>query len=121
MQAVHMVGLPEAGLILAQVATFLAAAPKSNAAYRALKEASRRVKEDGAQTIPLHLRNPATRLMADMDYGKGYVYPHDEPEHFASVDYFPTGMKKEVFYLPTDQGHELFIRQRLEKLWPDRY
>jgi putative ATPase len=121
MQAVHMVGMPEAGLILAQVTTYLASAPKSNAAYQALKGATRRFEEDGTQSVPLHLRNPATGLMAAMDYGKGYVYPHNEPDHFADVNYFPEGMPKEVFYRPSDQGHEIFIRRRLEKLWEDRY
>ncbi len=120
-QAVHQVGLPESGLILAQVTTYLAAAPKSNAVYRALKGATRRVQEKGAQTVPLHLRNPATGLMASFDYGKDYAYPHDEPEHFIKKDYFPEGMAAEAFYRPTDQGHEKFIRQRLEKLWSERY
>ncbi|MFB0516101.1 MAG: replication-associated recombination protein A, partial [Candidatus Neomarinimicrobiota bacterium] len=121
MQAVHMVGLPEGGLVLAQVTTYLASAPKSNASYLALSGATRRVKEDGAQTVPLHLRNPATGLMAAMDYGKDYVYPHSEPGHFTKADYFPETMAPEVFYRPTNQGHEKFIRQRLEKLWSDRY
>ena len=120
-QAVHMVGLPESGLILAQVTTYLAAAPKSNASYMALKGATSRVKDEGAQTVPLHLRNPATGLMAAMDYGKDYAYPHDEPGHFIEADYFPEGMAAEAFYRPTDQGHEKFIRQRLEKLWSERY
>ena len=121
MQAAHMVGLPEAGLILAQVTTYLAAAPKSNAAYAALLAASNRVKEHGPQTVPLHLRNAATGLMAALDYGKDYAYPHDQPGHFTRADYFPDGMAPEPFYRPTGQGHEKFIRQRLEKLWGDRY
>ena len=121
MQAVHMVGLPEGGLVLAQVTTYLAAAPKSNAAYKAIRAAARRVQADGAQTVPLHLRNPATGLMAALDYGQGYAYPHDEPGHFLKADYFPEGMSAEVFYRPTDEGHEKFIRRRLEKLWSDRY
>ncbi|UCH10919.1 MAG: replication-associated recombination protein A [Fidelibacterota bacterium] len=121
MQAVHMVGMPEGGLILAQVTTYLAAAPKSNASYQALSGATRRVQEDGAQSVPLHLRNPATGLMAAMNYGKDYVYPHDKPDHFTEENYFPENMPREVFYRPTDQGHEKFIRRRLEKLWEDRY
>ena len=121
MQAVHMVGMPEAGLILSQVTTYLAAAPKSNAAYKAIREASRVVKDKGFQTVPLHLRNPATGLMAAMDYGRDYVYPHDKDEHFTEADYFPEEFSPEAFYRPTSQGHEKFIRQRLEKLWPDRY
>ena len=121
MQAAHLVGLPEAGLILAQVTTYLAAAPKSNAATIAIGGASRRVRADGAQSVPLHLRNAPTRLMAEMDYGKGYAYPHNEPEHFVEAHYFPEGMAPETYYRPTDQGHEKFIRQRLEKLWGARH
>ncbi len=122
MQAVHMVGMPEGGLVLAQVTTYLASAPKSNAAYQALNAATRRVKEDGAQTVPLHLRNAVTNLMASMDYGKDYAYPHDDPEHFVPAHYFPDGMTLTTpFYQPTQQGHEKFIRQRLEKLWSGRY
>jgi putative ATPase len=121
MQAVHMVGMPEAGLILSQVTTYLAAAPKSNAAYKAIREASRVVKEKGFQTVPLHLRNPATGLMAAMDYGRDYIYPHDEDEHFTTANYFPEKFSPETYYRPTTQGHEKFIRQRLEKLWPARY
>ncbi|MCH7520730.1 MAG: replication-associated recombination protein A [Candidatus Marinimicrobia bacterium] len=122
MQAVHMVGMPEGGLVLAQVSTYLAAAPKSNAAYQALNAATRRVKADGAQTVPLHLRNAVTGLMASLNYGKDYAYPHDDPEHFVPARYLPDGMTlTEPFYRPGQQGHEKFIRQRLEKLWPGRY
>ncbi|MFC1620070.1 replication-associated recombination protein A [Candidatus Neomarinimicrobiota bacterium] len=121
MQAVHMIGMPESGLILAQVTTYLAAAPKSNAAYKAIREASKVVKDKGLQSVPLHLRNPATGLMAAMDYGRDYIYPHDEEEHFHETNYFPEELSPSAFYRPTTQGHEKFIRQRLEKLWPGRY
>ncbi|MCH8327912.1 MAG: replication-associated recombination protein A, partial [Candidatus Marinimicrobia bacterium] len=76
MQAVHLVGMPEGAIILAQVCTYLASAPKSNAAYRAIKQATAEVKSTGAQTVPLHLRNASTSLMADLGHGKDYVYPH---------------------------------------------
>jgi putative ATPase len=121
MQAIHMVGMPEAGIILAQTVTFLAAAPKSNASYMALKSASRQVREAGIQTVPLHLRNASTELMKELEYGQGYVHPHDEPGHFAKVDYFPEKVAERSYYIPTDEGHEQFIRQRLAKLWPERY
>ena len=121
MQAVHLVGMPEAALILAQVTTYLASAPKSNAAHAALQGATQRVRADGAQTVPLPLRNAPTDLMAAEGYGKDYAYPHNEPGHFVAADYFPAGMAAEAFYRPTDQGHEQFIRQRLEKLWGGRY
>ena len=121
MQAVHLVGMPEGAIVLAQVTTYLASAPKSNAAYAALKGGTGRVQADGVQTVPLHLRNAATGLMAAEGYGKDYAYPHNEPDHFVQADYFPAGMAAEPFYRPTDQGHEKFIRQRLEKLWGGRY
>jgi putative ATPase len=59
--------------------------------------------------------------MAAMDYGRDYVYPHDQDEHFTEANYFPEEFSPETFYRPTAQGHEKFIRQRLEKLWPARY
>jgi len=121
MQAVHMVGMPEGALILAQAAIYLAAAPKSNASYQAITAAVSHVKEAGAQTVPLHLRNAPTGLMASLGYGKEYAYPHDQEGHFVQVDYFPEGMAPRPFYRPATQGHEKFILQRLAELWPDRY
>ena len=121
MQAVHLVGMPEAAIILAQACTYLASAPKSNAAYMAIKQATAEVKTTGAQTVPLHLRNAPTSLMADMDHGKDYVYPHDEPDQFTSADYFPSAVSTRRFYVPSGQGHEQFILNRLKKLWPDRF
>ena len=71
--------------------------------------------------MPLHLRNAATQLMKELDYGQGYVYPHDEPGHFTEADYFPEKVTERSYYSPTDESHEQFIRQRLAKLWPARY
>jgi len=119
-QAVHMIGMPEASLILAQVTTYLASAPKSNASYKAIKEATKAVKESGTPAVPLHLRNAPTDLMKDMDYGKDYQYPHSQPDHFIDANYFPNG-KTKTFYSPTNQGHEEWIRNRLKLLWKDRY
>ncbi|MBT3849020.1 MAG: replication-associated recombination protein A [Candidatus Marinimicrobia bacterium] len=119
-QAVHMIGMPEASLILAQVTTYLASAPKSNASYKAIKEATKAVKESGTPAVPLHLRNAPTDLMKDMDYGKDYQYPHSQPDHFIDANYFPNGETK-TFYSPTNQGREEWIRNRLKSLWKDRY
>ena len=119
-QAVHMIGMPEASLILAQVTTYLASAPKSNASYKAIKEATKAVKESGTPAVPLHLRNAPTDLMKDMDYGKDYQYPHSQPDHFIDANYFPNGETK-AFYSPTNQGREEWIRNRLKSLWKDRY
>ena len=119
-QAVHMIGMPEASLILAQVTTYLASAPKSNASYKAIKAATQAVKESGTPSVPLHLRNAPTDLMKDMDYGKDYQYPHSYPDHFVDANYFPNG-ETQTFYQPSIQGREEWIQNRLKSLWKDRY
>ena len=119
-QAVHMIGMPEAALVLAQVTTYLASAPKSNASYKAIKAATKAVKESGTPSVPLHLRNAPTDLMKDMDYGKNYKYPHSQPDHFVDANYFPNGNQK-TFYNPSNQGREDWIKKRLKTLWKDRY
>ena len=119
-QAVHMIGMPEAALVLAQVTTYLASAPKSNASYKAIKAATKAVKESGTPSVPLHLRNAPTDLMKDMDYGKNYKYPHSQPDHFVDENYFPNGNQK-TFYNPSNQGREDWIKKRLKTLWKDRY
>ena len=119
-QAVHMIGMPEAAIILAQVTTYLSGAPKSNASYRAIQMALEQIKEEGTPGVPLHLRNAPTGLMKALDYGKDYEYPHTHPEHFVDVNYFPDGAVKS-FYHPTEQGYEKFISERLKHFWPDRY
>ncbi len=119
-QAVHMIGMPEAAIILSQVTTYMASAPKSNASYMAVNKAQERVRKDGTPGVPLHLRNAPTQLVKEMNYGKDYDYPHNHPEHFTIAKYFPEGMQ-ETFYQPTNLGYENFIRERLVKYWPDRY
>ncbi len=119
-QAVHMIGMPEAALVLAQVTTYLASAPKSNASYKAIKAATKAVKEAGTPSVPLHLRNAPTDLMKDMDYGKNYKYPHSQPDHFVDANYFPNG-NQQTFYNPSNQGQEDWIKKRLKTLWKDRY
>ena len=119
-QAVHMIGMPEAAIILAQVTTYLSGAPKSNASYKAIQTALEQIKEEGTPGVPLHLRNAPTGLMKALDYGKDYEYPHAHPEHFVDVNYFPDVAEKS-FYHPTEQGYEKFISERLKHFWPDRY
>ena len=119
-QAVHVIGMPEAALILAQVTTYLASAPKSNASYVAVTEAMNQIKEEGTSSVPLHLRNAPTPLMKSFDYGKDYTYPHNHPDHFTDVNYFPEEMAQTPFYKPTNQGYEEFISKRLKELWPKR-
>ena len=111
--AVHFVGLPEAALNLSQVATYLASAPKSNASYRALSEAQGAARQYGSLPVPLSLRNAPTGLMRELGYGRGYEYPHDAPDALVAADYLPEELSGEVFYRPTDRGHEKTIRDRL--------
>jgi putative ATPase len=119
-QAVHMIGMPEASIILSQITTYLASAPKSNASYMAINSAMKKIASEGSPSVPLNLRNAPTDLMKSLDYGKDYQYPHDHSEHFVDANYFPEG-KSETFYHPTELGYEEYIRGRLKKLWPKRY
>ena len=120
-QAVHTIGMPEGALVLAQVTAYLASAPKSNASYLAISEATRSIREDGTSSVPLHLRNAPTPLMSSLDYGKDYDYPHAHPDHFVETNYFPDNMTPVTFYRPTNLGYEEFIAKRLKNLWKDRY
>lgn len=119
-QAVHTIGMPESAIILSQVTTYLASAPKSNASYLAIKAARQYVKDNPTPGVPLHLRNAPTTLMKKQGYGKGYDYPHDHSDHFVPTSYLPEEVN-ETFYNPTHLGHEKFIRNRLKALWKDRY
>ena len=119
-QAIHMIGMPEAAIILSQVTTYLASAPKSNSSYKAVKEASKKVRESGTFPVPLHLRNAPTDLMRSLDRGKDYKYPHNYSELFIDENYFPDGLR-ETFYHPTGSGHEEWIKKRLKSLWNNRY
>jgi putative ATPase len=112
--------MPEARIILSQCATFLASSPKSNASYKAISKALEAAKESHIQ-IPLHIRNAPTEMMSSMGYSQGYRYPHDFEGHFVKEHYLPDEIAGTVFYAPSDQGSETQIRQRLSKLWPERY
>lgn len=113
--AVHFIGMPEGNTALAQAAIYLATAPKSNAVYAAYGAAADAAKNDVASPVPLHLRNASTKLMKQLDYGKGYQYAHDEPDAVASMDCLPDNLKGREFYKPTDYGFEKEIKKRL--LW----
>ncbi len=115
--AVQLVGLPEGAIPLAEATVYLAAAPKSNSVYRALKRAREVVKKHPTLTVPLHLRNPATRLMEEMGYGKGYRYPHDYPGNFVLQDYLPKELRNVRIYVPGDEGYERRVRERLRRWW----
>jgi putative ATPase len=115
--AVQNIGMPEAKIILSQVATYLAGCPKSNAAYIAIKEAVQDVRKYADLPVPLHLRNPSTKLAVDLGYGQGYKYSHDYPDHFVQQQYLPDKLKNRVYYKPSEEGREKKIKERLKNLW----
>ncbi len=113
-EAVHFVGMPEAALNLAQAATYLATAPKSNASYLAYLAAREAVRAHGALPVPLSLRNAPTEWMKELGYGKEYQYPHDAPGGYVPEEYLPQELRGQVFYRPSDRGGEREIRERME-------
>ncbi len=116
-EAYERLGSPEGDLALAHAATYLAVAPKSNAVYMGYKAVLAEIKEHGSYEVPLHLRNAPTKLMAELDYGKGYRYAHDESEAFAAGEcYFPDEMAEKSYYQPVERGLEIKISAKMEHL-----
>ena len=113
-EAVHFIGMPEGNTALAQAAIYLATAPKSNAVYLAYSEAAEDAIRELAEPVPLHIRNAPTRLMKELNYGKGYKYAHDEAEGIADMDCLPPSLSGKTYYEPTDRGFEDTIRQRID-------
>jgi len=110
-------GSPEGELALAECVIYLAMAPKSNAVYNAYNEAKAFIRGDGTRPVPMHLRNAPTKLMKDLDYGKGYRYAHDEEGGFAAGEtYFPDAMEPQAFYRPVERGLEIRIREKLAEM-----
>ncbi|MFN7156701.1 MAG: replication-associated recombination protein A [Acidovorax sp.] len=110
-------GTPEGELALAECVVYLAVAPKSNAVYKAYNAARAWVKQDGTRPVPMHLRNAPTKLMKQLDYGKGYRYAHDEEGGFAAGEsYLPEGMPDPAFYQPVERGLEIKIAQKMRGL-----
>jgi putative ATPase len=115
--AVHFIGMPEGNTALAQAAIYMAVAAKSNAVYRAYLAAADAAAKEIAEPVPLHLRNAPTRLMKELEYGKGYRYAHDEAEGIAAdMVCLPPAHEGRQFYEPTDRGLESEIRKKLEEL-----
>jgi putative ATPase len=116
-QAVHFVGMPEGNLALAEAVTYLATAPKSNSLYAAYSKVQQDVESTRNEPVPLHLRNPVTRLMRDSGYGEGYKYAHDYPGHFVEQQNLPDKLQGKRYYSPSDQGYEKEIAARIEAWW----
>jgi putative ATPase len=110
----HFLGSPEGELALAEVAVYLATAPKSNRVYQAWKEARQAAKETPAAPVPLHIRNAPTKLMKELGFGAGYRYDPDEVDGIAPQDYLPEEVAGRTFYSPSRFGHEATIQKRLD-------
>ncbi len=110
-------GTPEGELALAECVIYLAMAPKSNAVYKAYNEVRAFIKKDSTRPVPMHLRNAPTKLMKQLDYGKGYRYAHDEEDGFAAGEtYLPEGLNAPEFYRPVERGLEIRISEKLREL-----
>jgi putative ATPase len=120
-QAVDMIGYPEARIILAQCAVYLASSPKSNTSYTAIEQALQTVRETGDLPVPLSIRNAPTRLMKDMGYGKGYQYAHDYAQNFVAMEFLPDAISGKKFYEPGQNAREEELRKYLRALWKEKY
>ncbi|MEQ8362389.1 MAG: replication-associated recombination protein A [Cyclobacteriaceae bacterium] len=120
-QAVNLIGYPESRIILSQCAVYLASSAKSNASYVAINQAQQIVRETGDLSVPLAIRNSPTKLMKDLDYGKGYKYAHDHGNNFADMEFLPDEIKGTRFYDPGQNPRESELRNFLKKLWGKKY
>lgn len=114
-EGIHMIGMPEARLLLAHAAVMVATSPKSNSCYKALGKAMQDVEAKRTGEVPMHLRNAPVRGMADQGYGIGYKYAHDYPGNIVKQEFFPEEMKGTIYYEPTLNGYENKIREWLER------
>ncbi len=120
-QAVDVIGYPEARIILAQCAVYLASSAKSNASYMAIDSALNKIQETGDLPVPLSIRNAPTRLMKKLDYGKGYQYAHSYAGNFVNMEFLPDEIKGTKFYEPGNNAREEELRKYLRSLWKDKY
>jgi putative ATPase len=112
--AVHFLGMPEGNTALAQAAVYLATAPKSNAIYSAYGRAAADARNGPTEPVPLHLRNAPTRLMKELDYGRGYQYAHDAPDAITAMTSLPESLASRRYYQPTERGFEKEVKRRLD-------
>lgn len=120
-QAVNVIGYPEARIILAQCAVYLAASPKSNASYMAIENALAKVQESGDLSVPLSIRNAPTRLMKNLGYGKDYKYAHSYEGNFIPAEFLPDEIRGTKFYEPGNNPREEELRKYLRNLWKEKY
>jgi putative ATPase len=115
-QAVERLGMPEARIVLAQAVTYIACAPKSNAAYLAVDRALEVVRNEKSAAIPVHLRDAHYKGAAKLGHGEGYLYAHDYENHYVKQQYLPDELVGTVFYEPTDNGYEARMKALQEKI-----
>ena len=115
-EAIDFLGSPEGDLALAEAVVYLCLAPKSNSVYTAYGAVQREVEETRQEPVPLHLRNAPTKLMKELDYGKGYRYAHNEEGKVAEMDCLPDSLKGRSYYHPTQDGREKLLAQRMEEI-----
>lgn len=120
-QAVEKIGYPECRIILSQTVIYLATSAKSNSAYTAINQAMAFIQQNGAASIPLHLRNAPSELMKNLDYGKGYLYAHDYPGNFVQQEYMPDGLTNHSFYVPAQNTKEQEFKNKIQQNWGVKY
>ncbi len=120
-QAIQAIGLPEARILLSQAAVYLATSPKSNASYLAIDKAMALVQQTGNLSVPLHIRNAPTKLMKNLNYGKGYQYAHNHVGNFVDQEFLPDEISKTIFYDPGKNPAENKVRENLKSKWKGRY
>ena len=114
--AIERLGMPEARIVLSQAATYVACAPKSNAAYMAVDKALDIVKNEKTYGVPVHLQDAHYKSAGKLGHGIGYKYAHDYKNHYVKQQYLPDELEGTVFYEPTDNGYEKKIKQHLDKI-----
>lgn len=120
-QAVEMIGYPECALNLSQTAIYLASSPKSNASYMAYKKAQKLIQEYGDPSVPLHLRNPVTSFMKEINYGERYEYAHNYENNIVDLEFMPDTLKNVRIYEPGNNAREQELRKFLKDRWKDKY
>ncbi len=120
-QAVNTIGYPEARIILSECTVYLATSPKSNATYKAIKDAQQLVKQTGDLSVPLSIRNAPTKLMKELGYGENYEYAHDFEGNFVPHEFLPEEIKGTTLYQPGSNARESSLKNYLKQLWKDKY
>jgi len=115
-QTMEFLGSPEGDLALAEAVVYLCLAPKSNSVYMAYGAVQQEIEHTRQEPVPLHLRNAPTKLMKELDYGKGYRYAHDEEDKVADMDCLPDSLKGRSYYQPTQEGREKLLSQRMDQI-----